>query len=175
MRAHTHLHLSGEIDHVQFPTKRSPTASFECINNSTPLHLSSLAFLHTAFISLTHSARSHACAPRWIPPPKLLDVDEELQNEIPASRRLRQVPAAAPLRHVSRRLRQTSLSSASPEPPPITLHYSQHAVQLAQQLRGCFHYRIIVLLINRLNVTARTNHPLTLNNRFWSTKVILYI
>lgn len=57
---HLHLQLSGEIDHVQFPTNQPPTASFECINNPPPLHLSSPAFLHTAFISLTHSARSHA-------------------------------------------------------------------------------------------------------------------
>lgn len=68
---HLHLQLSGEIDHVQFPTNQPPTASFECINNSPPLHLSSPAFLHTAFISLTHSARSHAFpsmgppAPSW--------------------------------------------------------------------------------------------------------------
>lgn len=66
---HLHLHLSGEIDHVQFPPNRSPTASSECINNSTPLHLASLAFyaLHSS-PSLIQLAAMRA--PRWISPPK---------------------------------------------------------------------------------------------------------
>ena len=62
------------------------------------------------------------------------------------------------LRHVSRSRRQTSLSSASPEPPQITLHYSQHAIQFSAATEGLFSLsvnQIIVLLINRLNVTAR--------------------
>lgn len=141
---HLHLHLSGEIDHVQFPTKRSPTASFECINNSTPLHLSSLAFLHTAFISLTHSARSHACAPRWIPPPKLLDVDEELQNEIPASPRLRWVPPAAPL-SVTSHAAAGKRRCPPPRPSPRRSHSIIPSMQFssAPQLRGYFHYQLI--------------------------------
>lgn len=83
---HLHLHLSGEIDHVQFPSSRFPTASFECINNSTPLHLSSLAFytLHSSPPLIQPAAMR---APRWIPLLELLDLDEELQNEIPASLR----------------------------------------------------------------------------------------
>lgn len=96
MQFHTHLHLclSGEIDHVQFPTNRSPTASFECINNSTPLHLSSLAFytLHSS-PSLIQLAAMRA--PRWIPLLKVLDLDEKLQNEILASLQPCQVLAAA--------------------------------------------------------------------------------
>lgn len=55
-----HPYLSGEIDHVQFPTNRSPTASFECINNSTPLHLSSLAS-YTVHSSPSPSFSSQPC------------------------------------------------------------------------------------------------------------------
>lgn len=86
-----HLYLSGEIDHVQFPTNQSPTASFECINNSTPLHLSSPAF-YTVHLSSSLIQLAAMHAPRWIPLLKLLDLDEVLQNEIPASPQPCQVP-----------------------------------------------------------------------------------